>query len=176
MNEQVLVIDDEQDAVDSIVEGLALQGISSRGDTSPQTAIESFQASPTDVVIVDYVFPASTGVTGVDIIAQLKAIKPFTKFILISAWIDKDLDENTLTDELRNKLQGHRYLPKPIDIDKLIASVKEALEMTQTESSDWKSIAQQYVNQGAVNAEEVRQLNEKIKEHLIKAIDTKAEE
>lgn len=176
MNEQVLVIDDEKDAVDGIIEALSIAGITCRGETEPKKAIESFRANPSDVVIVDYVFPPSTGVHGLDIIAELQAIKPFTQFILMSAYIDKDLDEESLTNELRNKIRAHRYIPKPIDPNKLISAVREALQTTATQSTDWKSIAKTYVNKGSVTADEVRELNEKIKDHLIKAVDRNEEE
>lgn len=171
MNEQVLVIDDEKDAVDGILESLSIAGITCRGETDPKRAIDSFRSNPTDVVIVDYVFPPSTGVHGIDIIAELQGIKPFTQFILMSAYINKDLDEESLTNELRNKIRAHRYIPKPIDPQKLVSTVREALETTEAESTDWKNIAKRYVNRGSVTAEEVRQLNEKIKNHLIKAVD-----
>jgi len=176
MSEQVLVIDDEKDAVDDIILALQMREITCRGETDPQAAIESFRASPTDVVIVDYLFPPSTGVTGVNVIAQLQAIKPFTQFILISGWIKRDLDEESLTEELRNMIKANRYFQKPIDLHKLVETVQDALETMEGQSTDWKSIAQQYVSGGSVTAEEVRRLNERIKAHLIKAVDETREE
>jgi len=176
MSEQVLVIDDERDAVDDIRFALQMREITCRGETDPQAAIESFRANPTDVVIVDYLFPPSAGVTGVEVIAQLQAIKPFTQFILISGRIDRDLDEESLTEELISILKADRYVPKPIDLHKLVETVKEALSVMEGRSTNWKSIAQEYVSKGSVTPEQVRQLNERIKEHLIKAVDETREE
>lgn len=176
MNEQVLVIDDEKDAVDNIVLQLQMRDITCRGEIDPEEAIERFRANPTDVVIVDYVFPLTTGITGIDIIARLKEIKPFTQFILISGFIDKDLDEETLTEELKNKLKANRYIPKPIDLHNLVNIVREALQDIDSQSSSWKSMAGEYVSKGSVSAEQARDLNEKIKEHLVKAVDEDHEE
>jgi len=176
MSEQVLVIDNEKDAVDEILFALQMREITCRGETDPRAAIESFRVSPTDVVIVDYLFPPSAGVTGVGVIAELQAIKPFTQFILISGWIKRDLDEESLTEELRNIIKANRYFQKPIDLHKLIETVQDALLSIESQSTSWKSIAQQYVSKGSVTAEQVRQLNERIKEHLIKAVDETREE
>ena len=176
MSEQVLVIDDEIDAVDDIILALQMREITCRGETDPRAAIESFRANPTDVVIVDYLFPPSAGVTGVDVIAELQEIKPFTQFILISGWIDRDLDGESLTEDLRDRLKANYYVPKPIDLHKLVETVQHALQIIEGQSTNWKSIAQEYVTKGSVTAEQVRQLNERIKEHLIKAVDETREE
>jgi DNA-binding NtrC family response regulator len=176
MSEQVLVIDDEMDQVDDILFQLQMRGITCRGETDPRAAVETFRAKPTDVVIVDYLFPPSAGVTGVDVIAELQAIKPFTQFILISGWIDRDLGEESLTEELRNIIKANRYFQKPIDLHKIVETVQDALGAIEGQSTDWKSIAQQYVSGGSVTAEEVRRLNERIKAHLIKAVDETREE
>jgi CheY-like chemotaxis protein len=172
MNERVLVIDDELNAVEGICDALALQDITCRGHTNPAMAIQDFLTNPTDVVIVDYHFPPSAGMTGIDIIRQLQAIKPFTQFILISGMIDRDLDEEALTSELRSILSANRYIAKPIvDTEPLVATVREALLLIETQATDWEAIARQYVSAGSITAEEVRQLNERIKSHLIRAID-----
>ncbi len=176
MNEQVLVIDDEKDQVDGLIAALEMRGITCRGETDPGAAIEDFRLRPTDVVIVDYVFPLSSGITGVDIIAELQSIKPFTHFILISGWIDRDLDEDSLTEQLRKILKANRYIRKPIHPDQLVKMVQEALESIQDKSDDWKSIADTYVEKGSVTAEDVRRLNEGIKGHLTKAVDEAVDE
>ncbi len=176
MSEQVLVIDDEKDAVDSILSALKMREITCRGETDALTAIESFRVSPTDVVIVDYLFPATPDVTGVDVIADLQAIKPFTQFILISGWFDPDLDEESLTEDLRGKVKANHYIPKPIDVHKLVDTVRTALQIIEGQSTNWKYIAQEYVAKGSVTAEDVRQLNENLKEHIVKAVDEAMEE
>jgi DNA-binding NtrC family response regulator len=171
MSDQVLVIDNEYDVVESILQALRLRDITCRGETSPEKAIEDFRVDPTDVVIADYVFPSFTRVTGIDIIAKLQEIKPFTQFILISGRIKSEFDEEALSKELNEILKANRYLPKPIDIHKLVNITQEALESIEDQSSDWKKIAQNYVAKGQIDPSRVRELNERIKKHLIHAIN-----
>lgn len=172
MSDQVLVIDDEQLIVDGTVAALQLRGISARGESNTEAAIESFKANPTDVVIVDYrLSPDVTAMTGVDVIAALQAFKPYTQFILISGWIDENLNEDTLTEELRKTLLANKYIQKPVKPGQLVAAVQDALQGMDGESEDWQAIAGRYTAHETTTPEQVRAVNEKIKEHLIKAVD-----
>jgi DNA-binding NtrC family response regulator len=176
MTDQVLVIDDEQDAVEDIIAALEMRDIICRGETDPREAIESFRADPTDIVIADYLFPPSAGLTGVDLISQLQSIKPFTHFILISGKVDMDLDQESFSQDLRLKLKATGFLAKPIDLHKLVMMVQESLESIESASKDWELIAASYVEKGTVASTDVRALNEDIKAHLIKAVDDTTEE
>ena len=171
MSDQVLVIDDEKDAVADIILALEMRDITCRSQTDPREAIESFRASPTDIVIVDYLFPASAGLTGVDLIAQLQSIKPFTHFILVSGKVDTDLDQESLSEDLRMKLKATGFVPKPIDPNKLVGLVQQSLESIESASQDWHAMAASYVEKGTVTSQDVRKLNEDIKAHLIVALD-----
>ena len=169
MSDQVLVIDDEESIVASILATLEDAGIRGRGESNPHAALENFRADPTDVVIVDY--RLSGGVTGVDIIAQIQPTKPYTQFILVSGYISQDLNEETLTDQLRKTLLANQYIQKPFDPERLIAAVQDALHLMPDVSTDWKGVAQQYTERGLIDPDQVRAVNEKIKEHLIDAVD-----
>lgn len=174
MNEQVLVIDNEQDTVTNIVFSLRLRGISCRGETDPILAIEQFQASPTDVVIVDFHFPprASYGeITGINIIERLQAIQPLTQFVLISGMISPQLDSEMLSDEMKTTLKTAIYIPKPTDLRLLVETVNQFLKVIEQNNTNWKATSQQYVAVREVSPEEVIKLNEEIKSHLIDAID-----
>ncbi len=171
MNEQVLVIDDEQDSVDSICDHLNLENISCRGETDPMKAIEGFHANPTDVVIVDYLLVDSSGTTGLDVVSTLKDIKPFTRFILISCYMPiDDLDED-ISEKLANQMKVDRFIRKPYDIIKLTDYVRELLEKVQSTSGDWSAMAEEYVSKRSVTAEQVRALNEEFKQKIVEAFE-----
>ena len=176
MNERVMVIDDEQDLVDNTVLQLQMNHITCRGETDPEAAVESFRLDPTDVVIVDYLFPTRTLTDGLEVISQLQSIKPFTQFILISGKIDPDLDEESLTEELRKIIKADRYFRKPVDLHELVDTVRAALQTIEEKSQEWRSIADAYVEKGKVSAEEARELNERIKAHVAAAVDETEEE
>ena len=169
MSDRVLIIDDEKSIVDSLVDALSVHGITARGETNPELAIESFKANPTDVVVVDYSFPGK--MNGVYIIEKLQKFRPYTQFFLISGWINQDLDEETLSQELQNLLLAKRYFQKPVDSDMLLSAIQDALKSVEEVSDDWQSIAAHYIQNSNVTHDQIRAINEKIKSHLISAID-----
>lgn len=166
MNEHVLVIDDEPDSVGSIRDLLGEANISSRGETDPEKAISNFQANPTDVVIVDYLLEDTTGITGVDVVSRLKKIKPFTRFVMISAWLPREDEDETAT-----KMGVAAFIKKPFDATRLTDLVHQLLETIESKSDDWAAMAEEYVSQRTVTAEEVRSVNEEFKQKIIEAFE-----
>ncbi|HXQ69119.1 MAG TPA: response regulator [Pyrinomonadaceae bacterium] len=167
MNEQVLVIDDEQDSVDSICDLLTVADISCRGETDAAKAIESFHANPTDIVVVDYLLNGTAGITGLDVVAKLKDIKPFTRFVMISGWMRGEGDEN----ERANKMKVAHFLRKPFDATELVSVVDELLKNIEAKANDWRAMAEEYVSVRKVSAEEVRAVNEEFKLEIIQAFE-----
>jgi DNA-binding NtrC family response regulator len=177
VNERVLVVDDNPRVLKSILRALQVEGISCIGETDPRVAIETFRANPTDVVVVDLIYDATPDFTGLDVIDQIQRMKPFTRTILISGKIDHDtLDEESLASELQAKVRCNYYLPKSGSRDQLINTVREALSDIEIRATDWKAIAEEYVEWGQVTPEDVRAMNEEIKDHLIAAVDEERRE
>jgi DNA-binding NtrC family response regulator len=166
MNEHVLVIDDEPDSVGTIRDLLGEANISSRGETDPEKAIINFQANPTDVVIVDYLLEDTTGITGVDVVSRIKKIKPFTRFVMISAWLPREDEEETAA-----RMGVDAFIKKPFDATRLTDLVHQLLETLESKSNDWAAIAAEYVTQGTVTAEEVRSVNEEFKQKIIEVFE-----
>jgi len=172
MNEKVLIIDDEQDSIDSICDHLVdIEGITCRGETHPERAIESFQTNPADIVIVDFLLSTLDEMTGLDVIQQIRDIKPFTRFILISGFVPYAADHEKISEQLINQIKVDRYVRKPLDIEELSSMVKELLANVETVSQDWLAISEEYVSKGKVTAAEVRNLNEDFKKAILDAAD-----
>jgi two-component system, response regulator YesN len=177
MNEQVMVIDDEPSVLAAILRALELEDITSIGVGDPHKAVETFKTSPTDVVVVDFLYENVPDVTGLDLIAEIQKIKPVTKAILISGYIDHEkLDEEGLEKELQAKVRCDYYLQKSGDREELIRTVKKALSDVNATATDWKSIAQEYTNKGTVDVEEVRRMNEAIKDNIVVSTNEEREQ
>ena len=103
---RVLVIDDEPDAVLSLVTLLRTEGFEAKGITDARSAIQEFDAFEADAVIADIAMP---GMTGWDIareVRQRRGRKPF--LIAISGKYIKP------PDEILARVTGFdRYLTKP---------------------------------------------------------------
>jgi DNA-binding NtrC family response regulator len=177
LNEQVLVVDDDERVLDSILRALELEDISAIGISDPTKAVESFRNNPADVVVVDFVFDKTPQLTGLNIISAIQKIKPVTRTILISGRIDHDkLDEEGLEKELQAKVSCDYYLPKSGVRDQLVETVKAALDNVQNRATDWKSLAEDYEQVSKVTPESVRNVNEAIKETLLEQTDQAGEE
>jgi DNA-binding NtrC family response regulator len=170
MNEQVLVVDDDERVLESVLRAFQIEDISCIGVNDPRKAVDTFKLNPTDVVVVDFVYDKTPELTGLNVIAEIQKIKPLTRTILISGRIDHDkLDEKELALELQAKVRCDYYLPKSGSRDLLINTVKKALSDVQSRATDWKNIAQEYEDVGQVTPEDLRKVNEAIKGNIISA-------
>ncbi len=87
-------------------------------------AIEVAKSHKPDVVILDIMLP---GITGVDILEELKKLPDFknTIFVFLSA-IATDVEVNE--DYFTKKLGADLYFPKPFRIKELVESINNLLE------------------------------------------------
>jgi two-component system OmpR family response regulator len=176
MNEKVLIIDDDPQYLESLLRTLGIEGIDAIGESNPHRAIEKFQANPTDVVVVDYIYDSYPDYTGLDVIAELRKIKPFTRVILISGRIDHEkMDEDDISSELKGKVLSDYYLPKPGTREKLIETIRAAIEDIGARSTDWKAIAQEYVESEQIDASEIKKIKSKIKNKIISSSSSEGE-
>lgn len=177
MNEQVMVIDDEPSVLEAILRALELEDVMAIGVGDPTKAVEAFKTSPADVVVVDFLYENAPDITGLDLIAEIQKIKPLTKSILISGYIDHEkLDEGGLEKELQAKVRCDYYLQKSGDREELIRTVKRALGDVQATATDWKSIATEYTDKGTVDVEEIRRMNESIKDNIVVSTNEEREQ
>jgi two-component system OmpR family response regulator len=168
MFEKVLIVDDEKVLAESISDYLGKKGISSRIEIDPTAAIESFKENPADVVIVDYKFASLSDKTGLDIIAEIRERKPSTRFLLISGWIPYDVHDPEVQNDLLARLKVDGYFRKPFKTRDLGDSVANLLA---TGTTNWVSVAKDYVGRGSVSASDVRKLNEGYKKAILDNID-----
>lgn len=170
MNEQVLVVDDDERVLESVVRALQIEDISCIGVGDPRKAVGVFKTNPTDVVVVDFIYDKTPDLTGLDVITAIQKIKPLTRTILISGRIDHvKLGEKELEQELQAKVRCDYYLPKSGSRDLLIQTVKKALEQAQSRATDWKTIAREYEEVGQVTPDDVRKVNEAMKDSIVAA-------
>lgn len=172
MPEPVLIVDDEELVLDAIIRTLKIEGIDCFGEPDPGKALEIFKATPPDVAIIDFVYDARPDITGLDLIVALRKAKPWARTILISGKIDHaKLDEETLKSSLRTRARCDHYLVKPFANEELIQVVNESLAQVETSASNWLALAKEYVQNASLEPQEIRDLNESIKEAIRRAID-----
>ena len=114
----VLVVDDEAIVRESIRDWLKDAGYEVSVAESGEEALKLIQKQNFGVMILDLRLP---GMTGIDVLKKVKALKPNIKSVVITAY------PTMLTQEEAAKLGAIDYLVKPVFPDKLEELIRETL-------------------------------------------------
>ncbi|HEX2697292.1 MAG TPA: response regulator transcription factor [Anaerolineales bacterium] len=118
MKSNILVVDDENVARQSLADILKLEGYNVASAPNGQAAIEHIRTHPIDLMIVDLRMP---GMDGLEVIQVVNQASPDTEVILLTAHGSTDSAIQAL------RLRIHDYLTKPAAPAQVIASVKKGL-------------------------------------------------
>ncbi len=119
----ILIIDDEQTFLHSVVRMLRMKGYANLTPVSDPTEIPKLLQSKTfDAVLLDITMP---GMDGLELLRIIKEHSPQTECIMVTA------NENIPSVIKAVKLGAYDYLVKPITPDQLTYSLERALEHKQ---------------------------------------------
>jgi two-component system response regulator AtoC len=121
MNEAIIMIDDEQDFLESMKRGLVSAGYKNLTlETNPFSAEHAFEkGSRYDLALIDVNMP---GMDGVALLEHIKSVSPDAECIMVTAINEARVAVDCL------KKGAYDYLTKPISRDDLLSAVKRALE------------------------------------------------
>jgi two-component system nitrogen regulation response regulator NtrX len=116
---KILVIDDEKNILESIKMVLGYENYPVATTNNGLDGIDLFKSIRPDIVLLDVKMP---GFNGIDVLKQLKEINEFSEVIMISghSGIEEALEAA--------KLGAFDFLEKPISREKLILTVRNAME------------------------------------------------
>ncbi|MFN7698587.1 MAG: sigma-54-dependent transcriptional regulator, partial [Deltaproteobacteria bacterium] len=118
MNSTVLVVDDEKNirrTIRMVLEGADIEVLEA---SSAEEALATVETEDLDAVVLDVRLP---GMSGVDALKKLRARREFVPVIMISG-------HASVADAVEAVLQGATdFLEKPLDRDRLLVSVRNAL-------------------------------------------------
>jgi DNA-binding response OmpR family regulator len=118
MKSNILVVDDEPVARQSLTDILRLEGHNVASAPNGQAAVEFVRTHPMDLMIVDLRMP---GMDGLEVIQVVNQISPETEVILLTAFGSTETAIQAL------RLRIHDYLLKPASPSQVLASVKKGL-------------------------------------------------
>jgi len=125
MKSNILVVDDEPVARQSLTDILKLEGHNVTSAPNGQSAVEHVRTHPIDLMIVDLRMP---GMDGLEVVQVVNQISPDTEVILLTAFGSTETAIQAL------RLRIHDYLLKPASPAQILASVKKGLTRRSTRS------------------------------------------
>ncbi len=117
---RILIVDDERKLLVILRDSLSSLGADYEVITQQDgfEALRLLRQQPFDLVITDY---RMAGLDGIALLAGIRAIRPDTKVILMTAYGTEAIETKT------RRLNAYRYLSKPLEIDEFRAIVREAI-------------------------------------------------
>lgn len=117
---RVLVVDDEEDFLETLVNRLGKRDIDALGVLSGEQAIKAMDEKLFDVVILDIKMPG--GMDGIECLREIKKIQPLAEVILLTGHASVETSIEGM------KLGAFDYLLKPIKLEDLMTKLAQAFE------------------------------------------------
>ena len=118
MKSNILVVDDEPVARQSLTDILKLEGYTVASAPNGQAAVEFIRTHNVDLLIVDLKMP---GMDGLEVVQVVNQVSPDTEVILLTAYGSTETAIQAL------RLRIHDYLLKPASPAQILATVKKGL-------------------------------------------------
>ncbi len=117
---RVLVVDDEEDFLETLVNRLNKRSINTIGVQSGEDALALVEEKLFDVVILDIKMPR--GMDGIETLRGIKKARPLTEVILLTGHGSMETSIEGM------KLGAFDYLIKPVKLEDLLVKLAEAFE------------------------------------------------
>jgi len=114
---KVLMVDDEEDFVKTLAERMKMRDLDSDVALDGEEALKFVQDQVPDVMVLDLKMP---GIDGMEVLKRVKQAYPQVQVVILTGHgSEKDEAE-------AKRLGAFAYLQKPVDIEKLIRTLKNA--------------------------------------------------
>jgi two-component system response regulator FixJ len=123
MKPSIYVLDDDPDVVSSLAQFLTNEGFSTRQFTSGVELLAAYRSGDASCIISDIRVGKQNGF---EVAREIRNGDPAVSLIFMTAWpcTQDAVDAVKLED-------GVDYLEKPLDLERLVAAVREAIERTE---------------------------------------------
>jgi DNA-binding response OmpR family regulator len=134
---RVLIVDDEEDFVETIVKRLKDRGLTVDGVNSGPDALKLMETKEFDVVILDVKMP---GMDGIETLREMKKRKPLTEVIMLTGHGSVESGIQGL------QLGAYNYVMKPCPLDELLAQMTQAYERKVIEEERKVKMAEEHAS------------------------------
>lgn len=119
MKNNILVVDDEPIARQSLSDILRLEGYNVTAVPNGEMAVDHIRKYAVDLIVLDLKMP---GMNGLDVVQVVNQVSPDTEIILLTAFGSME----SAVEALRQRV--HDYLLKPASPNQILESVRKGLE------------------------------------------------
>ena len=117
---RVLVVDDEEDFLETVVNRLNKRDIDTTGVKSGEEALDLIKKKLFDVVIMDIKMPG--GMDGIEALREIKKLQPLVEVILLTGHASVETSIEGI------KCGAFDYLIKPVTLEDLITKMAQAFD------------------------------------------------
>ncbi len=117
MEARVLLVDDEEDFLETLSSRLELRGLKVSAVTSGEQAISEAKQQEYDAIVVDLSMP---GIDGLETLKRIKADNPNAEIIMLTGHASVQSGVEAM------KLGAGDFLQKPVELSELMAKIGEA--------------------------------------------------
>jgi CheY-like chemotaxis protein len=115
----LLVVEDEEIMRDSLVDWFSSEGRTVHAAVDGEEALAKYRLEEYDAMIIDLMLP---GQNGLDVLAEVRKRNPTARVVIVTAYPSYE----TAVEAMRRGATD--YLPKPFELDKLEASLRESYQ------------------------------------------------
>jgi DNA-binding NtrC family response regulator len=128
---RALVVDDEEDFLETLVNRMNKRHIDTTGAKSGEEALELMKKKLFDVVILDVKMPG--GMDGIEALREMKKIQPLAEVLLLTGHASVETSIEGM------KLGAFDYILKPVKLEELLTKLAEAFEKKDTHDQKIRS-------------------------------------
>ncbi len=116
---KILIVDDEEELASTLAERLRLRGMEADYALTGEDALRLTKEQPFDVAVLDIKMPR---MGGIQLKHRMQEIRPGMHFLFLTGHgSDRDFEAGV------SEVGEEYYLVKPLDIEELIAKIRDAL-------------------------------------------------
>ena len=155
MSQQILIVDDEDRIRQSLNGVLRDEGYEVREAKEGTQALKMVETDVPDLVLLDIWMP---GIDGIETLGRIKEISPLLPVVMISGHANIELAIKAA------KLGAYDFIEKPLSLDKVLLTIKNALAMSKLEQEN-RALRQEVQRKHEIvgSSPEIQQLKEQIK-------------
>jgi DNA-binding NtrC family response regulator len=127
----VLLVDDEEDFLETLLKRLLKRRIKATGANSGEEALMILKETPPDVVVLDV---RMQGMDGIQTLKEIKKIRPLVEVIMLTGHATLEVAVEGM------EAGAFDYLMKPTDVDELLYKLEDAFKRKKIQEQKIKRL------------------------------------